>query len=230
MTDSPIANSQEMLIGVVRISLEITERKRAEEALEQRVVERTRQLTAVNEELRKEIIERKRAEAALLEQASLLNLTHDTIFVRDMHDVISYWNRGAEELYGWNKEEAIGQVSHQLTQTIFPARLEQIHEELLRTGRWEGELIHTKRDGTPVVVASRWSLQREDHGRPAAILETNHDITERKQAEEALRKSEEQWRAVFEFNPTMYFMVDAAGTVLAVNLFGADQLGYTVEE
>jgi PAS domain-containing protein len=52
------------------------------------------------------------AEEALREQASLLNLTHDTVFVRDMHDVITYWNRGAEDLYGWTRDEAVGQVTH----------------------------------------------------------------------------------------------------------------------
>ena len=137
-----------------------------------------------------DITTRKWAEEALRVHASLLNLSHDTIFVRDMNDVITYWNRGAEELYGWKKEEAIGQVCHHFTQTIFPAPLEKINEELLRTGRWEGELTHTKRDGTQVVVASRWSLQRDEQERPAAILETNNDITERKRAEEALSKAQ----------------------------------------
>src|SRR6266446_6434351 len=177
-----------------------------------------------------DITKRKRAEEALREQADLLNLTHDSVFVRDMSDVITYWNRGAEALYGWTRDEAVGTVSHQLTQTIFPAPLEAIKAELLRTGRWEGELIHAKRDGTQVVVASRWSLQRDAQGNPLAILETNNDITERRRAEEALRESEEQWKAVFEHNPTMYFMVDAAGTILSVNPFGAEQLGYTVDE
>ncbi|HXA39141.1 MAG TPA: PAS domain S-box protein [Phenylobacterium sp.] len=123
------------------------------------------------------------AEVRLRDQASLLDLTHDTIFVRGMDDVITYWNRGAEELYGWSAKEAIGQVSHRLTQTVLPAPLEEINAELLRAGRWEGELVHTRRDATRVTVASRWSLQRDREGRPAAILETNNDITGRKQAE-----------------------------------------------
>ena len=127
--------------------------------------------------------DRKRTEKALRERAQLLDLTHDTIFVRDMSDVITFWNRGAEELYGWKSEQAVGKVSHQLTQTIFAARLEEINAELFRTGRWEGELIHTKRDGTQVTVASRWALQRDEQGNPIAILETNNDITERKRAE-----------------------------------------------
>jgi two-component system sensor kinase FixL len=155
------------------------------------------ELKRTNEALQTENIERKRAEDVLREQASLLDLTHDTVFARDMGDVITYWNRGAEEMYGWTREEAIGKVTHQLTRTIFPAPLAGINAELLRTGRWEGELVHTKRDGTQVVVASRWSLQRDEQGEPAAILETNNDITERKlamteqkRAAEALRQAQ----------------------------------------
>ena len=132
------------------------------------------------------------AEATLRDQASLLDLTHDTIFVRNMSDVITYWNRGAEELYGWRSAEAVGRVCHELTRTIFPKPLEEIKAKLLRTGRWEGELIHAKRDGTRVVVASRWALQQDERGNPRAILETNTDITERKNAEEALRRSRDE--------------------------------------
>jgi C4-dicarboxylate-specific signal transduction histidine kinase len=73
-------------------------------------------------------------------------------------------------------------------QTVFPAPLPDIMAELTRTGRWEGELINTRRDGTPVVVASRWSLRPAAPGRPAAILETNNDITERRRAEDALHQ------------------------------------------
>ena len=129
-------------------------------------------------------------EARLRWQASLLDLTHEAIFVRDLNDVIIYWNRGAEQLYGWSKEEAVGQVTHELLRTEFPEPLDQIAEQLLRTERWEGELVHTKRDGTRIVVVSRWSVQRNALGQPAGVLETNNDITERKRAEEELRRSE----------------------------------------
>ena len=132
------------------------------------------------------------AEAALREQASLLNLTHDSIFVRDMNDVITYWNHGAEELYGWTAEEVVGKrvTTHQLLKTVFPAPLDKIDAELLRSGRWEGELVHTKADGTQVVVTSRWSLLRDERQRPLTVLETNNDVTNRKQAEEALRQAQ----------------------------------------
>ena len=132
------------------------------------------------------------AEATLREQASLLNLTHDSIFVRDMNNVITYWNHGAEELYGWTAEEVVGKgvTTHQLLKTVFPAPLDKIEPELLRTSRWEGELVHTKADGTQVVVASRWSLLRDERQRPLTVLETNNDITNRQQAEEALRQAQ----------------------------------------
>jgi len=129
-----------------------------------------RDLVQARDHLQIEVAER-------TQQASLLNLTHDTIFVRDMNDVISYWNRGAQELYGWTAEDAIGKNSQQLLQTIFPASVDHIRAELLRANRWEGELKKTKADGSQVVVASRWSLRRDEQERPVAILETNNDIT-----------------------------------------------------
>jgi two-component system sensor kinase FixL len=133
---------------------------------------------------------RKRAEAAVREQASLLNLTHDSIFVRDMRNVITYWNRGAEDFYGWTAAEVVGKATtHQLLRTAFPAPLEEIDAELLSTGHWEGELVHTKADGARVVVASRWSLQRDEQQQPFAILELNNDITGRKRAEEKLQQA-----------------------------------------
>ena len=164
------------------------------------------------------------------EQADLLNLTHDSIYVRDLRGTIRYWNRAAEELYGWPAEQALGRVVHDLLKTVLPAPIEQIEAELFRTGRWEGELVHSKKDGGQVVVACRWSLQRDGNGAPAAILSTNNDITERKRVEQAREELEEQWRATFESNPTMYFILDAAGAIVSVNAVGAEQLGYSVIE
>ncbi|TAI62482.1 ATP-binding protein [Bradyrhizobium sp. Leo170] len=136
-------------------------------------------------------------EMMLREQAGLLDLTHDTIFVRDMKDVITYWNHGAEEQYGWKKAQAIGRISHQLMRTIFPVPLEAVMGGLLRTGRWEGELVHTRKDGTQAIVASRWSLQKDVRGVPVATLETNNDISDRKRAEDALRESERRYKSIF---------------------------------
>jgi two-component system, LuxR family, sensor kinase FixL len=136
------------------------------------------------------VLRNQTANLMLRERARLLDLTHDTVFVRDMKDCITYWNRGAQELYGWNSEQAIGKVTHDLLKTVFPAPIEELSDELLRTGRWEGELVHTKRDGTPVTVASRWSLQRDKRERPIAVLETNNDVTERNRAQEDLHQAQ----------------------------------------
>src|SRR3712207_2050208 len=80
-------------------------------------------------------------EARLRWQASLLDLTHDAIFVRDLNAVVLYWNRGAEQLYGWRSEEVLGRVTHELLRTEFPEPLANIIATVLRTGRWDGELV-----------------------------------------------------------------------------------------
>jgi PAS domain S-box-containing protein len=128
-------------------------------------------------------------------QAELLDLTQDPIFVRDPNDAITYWNRGAEQLYGWSSQEALGNVSHKLLQTSFPVPLQEISAALLKTGRWEGELAHVKRDGASVVVSSRWVLRRDEYGMIIGILETNNDITTQKRAQELLRRSQEAYLA-----------------------------------
>ena len=127
---------------------------------------------------------RRQAEETLRAQADLLNLTHDAIYVRDMQGVITYWNRGAEALYGWTAEEAKGRIAPELLKTVFPAPYELMTAVLLRNGQWEGELRQSRRDGTQVVVASRWSLQRDAEGRPIGAMVTNNDITDRKRADE----------------------------------------------
>jgi PAS domain S-box-containing protein len=120
-------------------------------------------------------------------QSELLQLAHDAIIVRDVNNVILFWNRGAQSTYGWTPAEACGNVTHQFLKTEFPEALDQVSEKLYRVGSWEGELIHSTRDGKRIVVASRQVLQRDSHGRTIGILEINRDVTPRKEAEEALR-------------------------------------------
>src|SRR6267378_3795624 len=177
-----------------------------------------------------DVTEQHRAEGVLREQASLLDLTHDTVFVRDMNDIITYWNRGAERLYGWNSEQAVGKTTHQVLQTRFPEALAEINAELLRTGRWEGELTHTKRDGTQVVVASRWALQRDGRGNAIATLETNNDITERKRKEAELLHNTALLDELFEGSPDAVVLMDLEARVLRINREFAALFGYSAEE
>lgn len=137
-----------------------------------------------------DITARKESELQNSKQARVLDLANDAIFVMDLNGTITYWNQGAERLYGFTKEEAHGRNAHELLQTVFPEPLEAINAKVLLHDEWAGEVHHTTKDGSEVAVASRWTLQRDEKGRPEATFEVNRDITDQKKAEEALRKSE----------------------------------------
>jgi PAS domain S-box-containing protein len=173
----------------------------------------------------RDITERKQAERALSEQARLLDLSNDAIFVRDSGDHVTYWNKAATELYGFTRSEALGRVTHEILQTQFPQHLEKINEQLHRDGRWNGELVHTRKDGTKVVVISRWVLDRETNGNAQCILETNNDITQPKRTEKALRESEERFRAIVETTPECVKLISADGTLLHMNRPGLEMVG-----
>lgn len=131
--------------------------------------------------------EERRTIEDLRKQTELLQLAHDAIMVRGVDGVILFWNRGAQETYGWSPAEACGNISHQLLSTQFPEPFESWQEKLLNRGSWEGELVHLRKDGRRIHVASRQVLQHDQTGRTLGVLEINRDITSRKDAEEALR-------------------------------------------
>jgi PAS domain S-box-containing protein len=157
------------------------------------------------------------AEASMREQVNLLDLTHEAIFVCKMDGTIEYWNRGAEELYGWPAEQAVGRVVRELLKTLLPAPFQKIEETLISAGRWEGELVQTTKDGSQVIVTSRWSLKRDESGAPAAILALNNDITERKRAEEVARTSEKELRDVVNAVPAFVWTTHPDGALDFVN-------------
>ena len=136
-----------------------------------------------------DITDRKRVEQAAREQASLLDLTHDAILVWDFPRTIVFWNRGAEQLYGFSREEAIGRSSHELLQTEHPLPTPAFEAVLQRDGAWTGELSQTTRDGRTILVESRHVLMRDAEGR-RLVLETNRDITDRRLAEDEVRKAQ----------------------------------------
>jgi PAS domain S-box-containing protein len=152
------------------------ELRRTRDELEDRIRERTADLAERTAKLEQQSRE-------LADQAAMLDLANDAIFVRTVADTISFWNEGAERLYGWSKQEAMGRSPYDLLHTEFPVPLESVK------GRetWEGELRHTKRDGTLIIVASRWRTLRDPSGAPLGWLEINTDITSRKRAEHAAR-------------------------------------------
>jgi PAS domain S-box-containing protein len=173
----------------------------------------------------RDVTERRLAERALSEQARLLDLSNDAIFVRDGGDHVTYWNKAATDLYGFTREEALGRITHELLQTQFPEQLEKINEQLHCDGRWNGELVHTRKDGTKVIVISRWVLDREAKGNVRCILESNNDITQKKRTEKALRESEERFRAIVETTPECVKLMSADGTLLHMNRPGLEMIG-----
>ncbi|MGF6496002.1 PAS domain S-box-containing protein [Luteibacter sp. 621] len=136
--------------------------------------------------------------ATIIRQASLINLTHDSIYVRDTDDVIVEWNGGAEALYGWTAREAVGRRASELLATAFAGNRADMDAQLFSEGRWEGELIQQHRDGRIVLVEARCALLRDAAGRAQLILEAGTDITARRAADAALAESERRYRAIFE--------------------------------
>ena len=110
---------------------------------------------------------------ASMAEADLLGFLYETIMIRDMEGRIGYWNRGASEMYGWTSEEAVGNISHRLLQTKFPSSLAEIEGELTAKGLWEGQLMHTKKDGSTIAVKSRWVLKQGHRNHGGKVFEIN---------------------------------------------------------
>jgi len=121
--------------------------------------------------------ELKKALISVSNPLALLEMAHDAIIVRDVNSVVQFWNRGALDLYGWTSEEASGQMTHSFLKTKFPVSKEDVDWALLNVGHWEGDLIHSRKDGARIHVSSRQALRRTEDGKPVFILEINRDVT-----------------------------------------------------
>jgi PAS domain S-box-containing protein len=163
------SNARKMNVEQAQRSAAENQTRELNAELESRVAERTRTLGQQTE--------------ILAEQAALLDLAPDAIIVRDMHHNILFWNNGAEAMYGWSRQEALGKNKFELLKTEFSQPKEAIEAEFLRQGSWKGEVVHHKRDGTRLIAISFWVLQRDAVGVPARILTIDRDITERKLVE-----------------------------------------------
>jgi two-component system, cell cycle sensor histidine kinase and response regulator CckA len=143
-----------------------------------------------NVSIGQDITERKRAEQKIYEQAALLEITTNAILVCDRANKIIFWNKGAEQLYGWLAEEALGQDSTELLYKEITPQLESAFQEVANRGEWQGELHKTNKYGREVVVESRWTQVRDESGQPKSILRVDTDITEKKHLESQILRAQ----------------------------------------
>ena len=140
--------------------------------------------------LTRDITQQKQAEQKIREQAALLDVSTDAILVRNIHNEILFWNKGAERLYGWKAEEVVGIDVLQLLDKEISPQVEDAYLRVINTGEWRGELHQLTREGKVIIVESRWTLIRDDNGQPKSILSVNTQITEQKQLEAQLLRSQ----------------------------------------
>ncbi len=163
----------------------------------------------------------------LLQHAELLDLASDAIVICDSTGGITYWNRGAERIYGWKREEALGENVDELLKTRAAETLGWLQATFRAEDHWEGELWQTRRDGGEIVVASSWTLT--DTKPDAPWLQINADVTDRVRAAEALRRSEERYRRFVDEDLTGNLMMKPDGSILTCNpafvrIFGFDSI------
>ncbi|PZQ64281.1 MAG: PAS domain-containing sensor histidine kinase [Phenylobacterium zucineum] len=141
-------------------------------------------------------------------QGDLFDLVHDSVFVRGLDGAILSWNAASADLYGWPREAAVGRNAHELLGAGHAEAVADLEARLLAEGRWEGELSRQAANGAVLVVEARWSLRRDADGAPRAIVESGRDITARRTAEAALRRSEYRYRNLFQAMAASFWELD----------------------
>jgi PAS domain S-box-containing protein len=177
--------------------------------------------------INQDITRRRKGEKAVREQAALLDLAHDAIMVCSLDGTILFWNHGAEIMYGWTSQEALGKISHEFLQAKYPEPHDQIMDKITRTGRWEGEVSQVNRRGVPLITSGRWALKVDEKGQPAGILKIYTDITKSKKSVQALKASSQYTRSLIEASLDPLVTISPEGKITDVNVATELATGYS---
>ncbi|WP_017316186.1 hybrid sensor histidine kinase/response regulator [Mastigocladopsis repens] len=172
LTVEPLYNDSQEVVGITCAGIDISERQ------------------AALRERQAALRERKLAEQKIREQAALLDVTTDAIFVRDLDNCILFWNKGAENLYGWQAQEACGKIASKLLHKEQPPEVEAAFSTVISKGQWQGEITKMTKNGKEILVGSRWTLVCDEQGKPKSILSVDTDITEKKLLEAQLFRAQ----------------------------------------
>ncbi|MEP6986868.1 MAG: PAS domain S-box protein, partial [Chloroflexota bacterium] len=189
----PLHDPNDEIIGLVGIAHDVTDRKETEKRLQQsyaemenRVIERTAELSLKNVLLQEYIIDREAAEGQLRYQASLLENVSDAIISVDNKFVIRSWNKAAETMYGWTEAEAIGNNAFKMTgANLSVDMIDDLMRQTMSIGHWRGETTDKRRDGTKINVLASLTILKDARGEVQGSVLVNRDVTERKQVEAA---------------------------------------------
>jgi PAS domain S-box-containing protein len=160
--------------------------------------------------------------------ARLLDLAN--VIIHETDGTILHWTSGCERLYGWTKQEATGQICHDLLATTYPQPHDEIIAELRERGSWQGELEHRRKDGVALSIASLWVAQRSEDDRILSVLQTNYDITGLKRAQSDLVTREAHLRSILDTVPEAWIVIDEGGLVTSFSAGATSLFGYRAEE
>jgi hypothetical protein len=158
LTVEPLQNESQEVVGITCASIDISERKLAEEKIRQ--------------------------------QAALLDVTTDAIIVRDLENRILFWNKSAENLYGWQAQEVFGKNANEVLYKEIPPEVEAALSTVISKGQWQGEVTKVTKSRKEILVESRWTLVCDEQGKPISILSVDTDITQKKLLEAQLFRAQ----------------------------------------
>ena len=163
-------------------------------------------------------------------QAEMINLSHDAIVTSSPDRIVTGWNAGAAEMYGWTEAEAVGKSIHELLQTSTRIPVAEIDAILQQVGRWDGKLVHVRKDGRRIVAESRQVVTRDAYWQPAGILEINRDVTDQERTREELVEAHRRISSILESVSDGFNAFDEQSRYTYVNTAGARMFGMTAQD